>query len=286
MTTNMATALTVILSFTSTVQASSAAVKAPKLFDNGPAAVTEIKLEANQVAALMLLEAVLDASSAAVLAGGCQAVAADYAIEVNADGAINKPESNFAKISSSENPEPIVFNATIEERRDFFGQNFNIVQPQKSKLKHTPISEYSANLTVNHELTLLSLYSKSNIQGQNNNANPHQNLLIKNLYQAQAQDNPNLYLYGWGGESLSIAGYPANLAWVRFKALTTGGQFKRLVLLADRVIGASACRIVIDSGADTGAGNDKTGRKSLSLKGNMAITRTFHYEEDLKEFAF
>ncbi|MCQ8180829.1 hypothetical protein NP603_06900 [Methylomonas sp. SURF-1] len=286
MTINIATAITVILSFAAMSQAFAETVKAPSLFANGVAEITDIKLEANEISALMLLEGVLDISSAAVLAGGCQSVEAHYAIEVNADGAVNKPESNSAKISSSENPVPLLFNATIEQRRDFFGQNFNIVQTQKSKLKDTPISEYSANLTVNHELTLLSLYSKSNIQGQNNNANAHQNLLIKNFYQEQAPDNPNLYLYGWGAESSSIAGYPANLAWIRLKALRTQGQFKRLALLADRLLGASACRIAIDSSVEPKVGNEKGNPGSLTLKGSMVITRASGHEEDLKEFAF
>lgn len=282
---NMEMIFLAIMGFSLMAESSSVSVKVPSLYDNGPKDVSAINLDPNEITIIMLLESVMDISSSAILAGGCQSFEDSYSIEISADGNINSAETNFAKISSPKSEDPLVLNSIIEAPIDFFGQNFTISQTKKNKLKDTLISDYSATLTVNHGLTLLSMHSKSNIQGQNHSVIPYQNLVNKNVYIETPQDNSSIYINGWGVRSLSSVGYPANLDWIRFKALRTGGQLIRLVLQADRLVGASACRILIDSAVESDKTN-KESKKHLVFKGNMVVSKPLRYEEEPAVFAF
>lgn len=282
---NLAIALA-IFSFSLITPATSDTAKVPSIFNDGPAEPARIKLEANETASLMLLESVMDISSSAVLAGGCQSVEGNYSIEISADGAINKPETNIVKISSIGNPEPLTLNSIIETPVTFSGQSFTIIQNKNAKLKDTLISKYSATLSVNYDLTLLTMQSRANIHGQNNNDTPYQNMLIKSFYEEQPPGNPFRYLQGWGSESLSISGYPANLAWIRLKSLKEAGQIKRLVLQTDRLIGESICRVRIDSTVEPQKDNNQESQKILILRGGMAISKPMRIEDDSKIFEF
>ncbi len=271
--------LIVTLSFSVINQASSKELKAPSMFDNGPAVITAIKLEADEVVSLVLLESVISLARLAVLADGCQAVEGNYSIELTADGARNKPETNVAKIISSENSELIVLNATIEEPDSYLGQNIKIHQSKKSKLKETLFSEYTSVAIINRELTLLSMQSNANIFGQNKALIPYQNLLIKHFYLEQKPGKKKQYIMGWGEASLSKAGFPSNQFWVRFKALKANGGLKRVVFQEDQLVGPSACRIVIDSTVDIKKENKKEMQKIFVLKGVMII-RSQSYKKD------
>ncbi len=278
----------VILSFSQIAQASSEPVKVPSIYDDGPgpAPIAAIKLESDEIASLMLLESVMDISSSAVLAGSCQSAEGSYSIEIFADGAINKPETNIVKITSPGNSEPLVLNAIIEAPDSFIGQNINILQAKNSKLKETLLSEYSGVATVNRELTLLSMHSRTLAQGQNNNLISYQGLLIKHFYEEQKPDNKNQYILGWGSASLSKEDFPANQFWVRFKALKVHGELKRMVLQEDRLIGTSSCRILIDSAAEIKKDNEIENRNNVVLKGIMTITRSQSYEDNPLAFEF
>ena len=271
--------LIVILNFNMMAQAFSKALKTPSMFDNGPAAITAIKLKADEMASLVLLEGVISLASLAVLADGCQLVEGNYSIEVTADGAINKPETNVAKIISPGSSELLILKATIEAPVSYLGQNIKIRQAKKSKLKETLMSEYTSVASINRELTLLSIHSNANILGQNKTLNPYQNVLIKHFYQEQNLDNKNQYILGWGSASSSKASFPVNQFWVRFKALKTNGELKRLVLQEDRLVGASSCRIVIDSTVEIKKESEKEKQKSIVLKGMMMITRSQSHKD-------
>ncbi|MDO8940067.1 MAG: hypothetical protein Q7U98_12990 [Methylicorpusculum sp.] len=275
-----------ILSFSLSTQASARLVAAPDLFENGPVALAAIKLESDEITSLMLLESVIDISSSAVLANSCQTLEGIYPIEISADGALNKPETNFGKISSSENTEPLVLNATMEADNSFHGQNINIRQTKNGKLKEILIQEYSSVVTVNRELTLLSIHSNANVSGQNNTLMPHQNLLIKHFYDEQKPDNQNQYILGWGAASLSKTGFPLNLAWLRFKALKASGKLKRVILQEDRLIGNSPCRILIEGVAEIKKDNEKKNQQNIAIKGVMTISRPQSLEDNPVAFEF
>ena len=283
---SMGVRLIVVLSFSLMTHGYCQGVKVPDLFDNGPNPVEKIKLEANEIASLLLQESVIDVSSAAIMTGGCQSVEGNYTVEVSADGAINKPGTNFVKIGSAENPEPIVLNATIDDFRDFFGQTFAITQAKKNKLNDTLISEYSSALSVDHGFTLLSMAGSANVAGQNHGNIPYRSVLIKNFYEEHLPGNSGSYVQGWGAHSLSKSGYPANKAWVRVKALRSNGQIKHAVFLSEWLTGVSACRIVINSTALSEKCNTEECRKNLVFKGTMAITKPSLYGKESKDFAF
>jgi hypothetical protein len=275
-----------VLCFSLNTQASSSLVAVPDLFDNGPAALAAIKLESDEISSLMLLESVMDISSSAALASSCQALEGIYPIEIFADGALNRPETNFVKISSTGNTEPLFFNATLEAANSFHGQNITIRQTKNGKLKETLIQEYSSIAAVNRELALLTMHSNASISGQNNTQIPHQNLLIKHFYEEQKPDNQNQYVLGWGSASLSKAGFPHNLVWVRFKALKASGQLKRVILQEDRLIGNSPCRILIDGVAEFKKDNEKENQQNIAIKGVMTISRPQSLEDNPVAFEF
>ncbi len=255
-------------------QADEETLKAPSLFEKGPAAMTAINLKTEELTSLMLLDSAIDLAKSAALATGCESVEGDYSIEVSADGAINKPETNVIKIVSPGKTEPLILNAIAEEPDSFHGQVFTIHQAKISKLKETLISEFSGSAHINRELTLLSIQGSAIVLGQNNTPSPYLNLRLKHFYEEPKSVN-NQYLSGWGFASLSKEGFPVNKFWVRSKALKTDGQLKRVVLQEDLLIGFSACRIVIDIATDIKKKSDEQEKqKSFAFKGTMTISKS------------
>jgi hypothetical protein len=271
-----------LLCFSLMIQAASKLVKAPALFQNGPAAITAIKLESHEITSLMLLESISDIASSAVLANGCQSATGSYSFEISADGAINKPENNIVNISSPGNSEPLILNATLEatDSFSFLGQKSNIHQTKNGKLKETLIQEYFSAATVNREFSLLSMQSHVNVSGQNNTLIPHQNILLKHFYEEPTADQQKQYILGWGSASSSRSDYPVNLDWIRFKALKTNGQLKRVVIQKDQLIGSLTCRILIDTAKELIKDNEKEIQKKVVLKGVMTITVPLNYEDN------
>ena len=262
------------LSYSLITQADLEPLKAPSLFDKGPAAMTAINLKTEELTSLILLNSAVDLAKSAALATGCESVEGSYSIEVITDGAINKPEANAIKIASPGKTEPLILNAIAEEPDSFHGQAFTIRQAKNSKLKETLISEYSGTANINRELTLLSMQGSANVLGQNNTPSPYLNLRLKHFYEEPNSDN-SLYLSGWGFASLSKEGFPVNKFWVRSKALKSDGQLKRVVLQEDLLIGFSSCRIVIDSATDIKKKTDEQEKqKSFAFKGTMTISKS------------
>jgi hypothetical protein len=274
--------LTVILSFSLNSEANGEPEKVPGIFNEGPAVISAIKLKTDEVAVLVLSENVMGLLSSAALAGSCESVEGKYAIVINADGVVNKTETNFVTVTGTGNSESFVLNATLETPDAFRGQVINVRQTKSSKLKRALISEYSGAATVNRELTLLSMQSKVKVTGQNNSLNSYQNLLFKHFYVEQKPDKKSKYILGWGLASLSTAEFPNSTFWVQFKALKVNGLLNRVLLQQDQLKGNSACRIVLDSAADTKVGNEKNLPSNLVFKGTVTITRS-QANEDLPE---
>lgn len=260
---------------------------APGMLAAGPPPeITKINLKAEEITGLVLLESVADIASSASLAGGCRLLEGSYSIEITADGAVNKPEGNVAKISSPGNPQPLILNGTAEAPDSFRGQIIHIHQAKKNKLKEKVISDYSGAATVNRELTLLTLQSETKAAGQNGSSRPYQSFLIKNFYEAQKSDGSN-YLLAWGLASSSRENFPVNKFWAQFKALKANGQLKRVLLQKDLLVGASACRILLDAAVDSAGNKEKNKDKdpegsrpaNLTLKGVMAISKSQPREE-------
>ncbi|WP_404360114.1 hypothetical protein [Methylotuvimicrobium sp. KM1] len=262
------------LGYSLITQADGGPLKAPSLFDKGPAAMTAINLKTEELTSLMLLDSAMDIAKSAALATGCESVEGDYSIEISADGAINKPVTNVIKIVSPGKSDPLILNAIAEEPDAFLGQVFTIKQAKNNKLKETLISEFSGTAHINRELTLLSIQGSAIVLGQNNTPSPYPYFRLKHFYEEPKSDNSQ-YLSGWGLASLSKEGFPVNKFWVRSKALKTDGQLKRVVLQEDLLIGFSACRIVIDSATDIKKKTDKQEKqKSFAFKGTMTISKS------------
>ncbi|MBU2572098.1 MAG: hypothetical protein KJ725_19140 [Gammaproteobacteria bacterium] len=262
------------LGYSLIAQADLVPLKAPSMFDKGPAAMTAINLNNEEQISLILLDSALDLAKSAALATGCESVEGDYSVEVTVEGVNNKPKTNAIKIVSPGKTEPLILNAIAEEPDSFHGKVFTINQAKSSKLKETLISEFSGSAHINRELTLLSIQSSAIVLGQNNISSPYLNLRLKHFYEEPKSDNRQ-YLSGWGFASLSKEGFPVNKFWVRSKALKTDGQLKRVVLQEDLLIGFSACRIVIDSATDIKKKTDEQEKqKSFAFKGTMTISKS------------
>lgn len=262
------------LSYSLTAQAIPKSVEAPGVFESGPkTAATSIKLKNTEIASLILLEGVFSVASSAVLVSGCQAVEGKYPFKVTADGSINKLEADFSKVNSAKKTEPLVLNATIETSDAFWGWKINVRQSKKSKLKETVISAFSADATLNRDLSLLSMDSEVKILGQRNVEGLYQSKLLKHLYKDIKQNSKSQKIMGWGMVSISEANYPANTFWARFKAIKADGRLKRIVLQQDRLTGASSCRIAIDGTTDIKKQTEKEKKNGFILKGLMTISK-------------
>ncbi len=261
------------LSFSLITQATEKIVKVPSIFNAGPTpiAVSIIKLKTNEIASLILLEGIASVASSAVLVSGCQTLEGKFPFEMTTDGSINKPEANFITVNSSKKSEPLTLNATIDEPDTFRGQQINIRQSKKSKLKETVISEYSSNATFNRDLTLLSMHSKVKVLGQNNIIGLYQNELLKHFYEDKKRDSKNQKIVGWGMASSSETNFPVNTFWTRYKAYKTNSKLEKMVIQYDRIVGASSCRIVIDGVTKIKKETKKD--KVISFKGMMTISR-------------
>lgn len=240
----------VILSFAVMTHANGepqTAPQAPSMFDNGPLPLTIIDLSASDISGIALIESIMHIAESVIHVNSCPSTAGVYSIEVSANGSVKSPQSNNIKLFSPENTEPLALNASLNPQDDFRGQTITIKQQNNGKLKETLISGYSGEFTLNKESNLVVIESHLNASGLNNGLISFQNSSIKNFYQEQKTTDSTHYLFNWGLQSLSAEGYPENTYWNQSKLLKVGGHLKRVLLSNDRLIGASACRIIIES---------------------------------------
>ncbi|MBS3951338.1 MAG: hypothetical protein KGZ88_00050 [Methylomicrobium sp.] len=245
------------------------APQAPSMFDNGPLPLTIIDLSASETLGIALFESIMHIAETVIHVNSCQLTAGVYSIEVSTNGSGKSPQTNNIKLFSPENTEPLALTASLNPPDDFRGQTITIKQHNNGKLKETLISGYSGEFNINKESNLAVIESHLNVSGLNNGLITFQNSSIKNFYQEQKSTNSTHYLLNWGLESLSAEGYPENTYWNQSKFLKVDRHLKRVLLSNSRLIGASACRILIESASVEPKKDD-----ALFHKGTLTISES------------
>jgi hypothetical protein len=96
---------------------------------------------------------------------------------------------------------------------------------------------------------MMDSVSYVSVLGINNRFDRYYGKVIKDFYRGSLDDQTNEYynIYDWGLQALDKLGYPVNKYWQRSKSHRDDGSIGRTVFVKDRLVGATSCRIVIDT---------------------------------------
>lgn len=226
------------------------------MYDNGPqsplVATTDLSLAERQ--AYALYEGVMQIAEAKIHATSCNSASGESSMTTFTDGSLFNPAGNFTTVTSSGGS----FTLRASSQGEVFnrGQIVDVRQAADGTLAGTPVSRYTADVRFNDENNMMVSYSSVYVKG---NVSPrfdyYQGKVIKDFYRGGGatptdsfESNKDYYtIFDWGLQSLSKLGYPVNKYWQRSKSRRDNGVVARTVFVKDRLVGASSCRITIDT---------------------------------------
>jgi hypothetical protein len=256
----------------------------PSLYDQGPTSfqVSATDVSAAERAADALYESVLQATEARVLATGCAALVGAYEIKTFANGATGSPASNETMVTSPGGT--LALQANLTEADSFRGQQIKVNQPANGSLSGTAINGFDATLTFNKPGTIMVGDSTVNVVGVNGKADPFPGRVIKDFYRATNAVYPDYryVIFDWGLQAVLKRGYPVEKYWQRSVALRDDGGVGHTVFVKDRLVGATSCRLVLDT---TGANNAAIFNQSGKLTVSQVKPSDAAGELELKELA-
>jgi len=233
----------------------------PPQYGPGPQAplLNTTNLSAAERTAFALYEGVLKVTEAKIHATSC--AAATFNIEVYTDGSLNSntphngPNSiyNQVKVTSSggSNAPQFALNADVKPVATGKGQQIQVRLANQGFLGSTKVSQFDATYAFNNLNNMLVTNNLTiGVVGINGGIpDVYTGNLIKDFYHGATDSNlPEYYnIYDWGLQSISKLGYPVNKWWQRSKTHRDDGVQGRTVWVKDRLVGASSCRIVIDT---------------------------------------
>jgi hypothetical protein len=231
---------------------------APSIYDNGPTSfqVSATDLSAAERAAYALYEGILQVAEARILATSCASLAGTYDVKVFANGNTGDASSNEVTISSPGGVGSFTLRAALSEPDSFRGQQIQVSQQGAGSLKGTSVDSYTAAVTFNQAGTLMVADSSVNVMGVNGRADAFQGRVIKDFYRQTNPTNPDdsYIIFDWGLQSVFKLGYPVNKYWQRSQSLRDDGGVGRTVFVKDRLVGATSCRLVLNT---TGSNNEE-----------------------------
>lgn len=223
---------------------------APDIYAAGPTPplLANSGIFAAERAAYALLEAVLHQTKSVISSTSCANSVSVSDISIYTDGSVNNPTFNFVTIDSIASS--YTLNATLNNYSSFWGQTLTIKQPATGSFIKHPIYTYSANVSYNGADSIMVMNQINSVKGINGLPDNYQSQVIKDFYAATDADTGLPYIFDWGVQSLSKLNYPVENYWQRSKALRDDATIGRTVFELDRIVGASACRIIIDISGD------------------------------------
>ena len=116
-------------------------------------------------------------------------------------------------------------------------------------LKSKPVQNYRAQLAYNSANNMLDSQSSVQVLGINQRFDTYTGKVIKDFYNGTIDPNSTdrVNIYDWGLQSLDKENYPVNKYWQRSKSHRSDGSIGRTVFVKDRLVGATSCRIIIDT---------------------------------------
>jgi hypothetical protein len=247
----------------------------PSIYNSGPAAplLNTTNLSAAERSAYSLYEGVLQITEAAIHATSCKP--ASYSVDVYADGSLNNPSLNEVTISSNGATE-FALTASVASPVTGRGQQVAVgLVGTQGFLGSTKITSFTSTFAYNNVNNMLvSNNTTIGIVGINGGLpDLYSGVVIKDFYRGDNIDstNPQYYnIYDWGLQAISKLNYPVNKWWQRSLSHRDDGTIARTVFVKDRLVGASSCRIILDT---TGYNNQNYFWQGSSIgTGTLTIT--------------
>jgi len=234
---------------------------APNMYNSGPQSplLNTTNLSAAERSAFSLFEGVLQVVEAKVHATSC--AAASFDVEVYADGSVNSNvpanggNSIFNKIkvtgaNGSQAPQ-FELNANLGPNVAGRGQQVVVTLANAGFLGSSRVTQFAATYAFNNVNNLFVTNSVNiGIVGINGGSpDIYSGNVIKDFYHGSVNSNDREYynIYDWGLQSVSKLGYPVNKWWQRSKTHRDDGVVGHTVWVKDRLVGASSCRITLDT---------------------------------------
>lgn len=234
---------------------------APSMYNTGPQAplLNTTNLSAAERSAFALFEGVMQVTEAKIHATSCQN--ASFDIEVYADGSegSNVPPNgansiyNKIKVTGANGSQAPQFelNANLIGPVAGRGQQVQVSLASPGFLGSTKVQQFNATYAYNNLNNMMVTNAVTiGVVGINGFLpDIYTGNVIKDFYHgSNSTSNVEYYnIYDWGLQSLSKLGYPVNKWWQRSKTHRDDGVVGRTVWVKDRLVGASECRITLDT---------------------------------------
>jgi len=233
----------------------------PSIYSTGPSApvLNTTNLSAAENSAYALYEGVLQIAEASIHATSCKP--ASYNVQVYADGSLNNPSMNEVQVLASDGSQAPQFSLSASVSSPVTGRgqqvSVNLVGTQ-GYIGATKITSFTSTYAYNNvENMLVSNNTQIGVVGINGGLpDLYSGAVIKDFYRGDMSNSsdPQYYnIFDWGLQAISKLNYPVNKWWQRSESHRDDGTIARTVFVKDRLVGASACRIVLDT---TGYNNE------------------------------
>jgi hypothetical protein len=192
-------------------------------------------------AAFALEEALMQATEAHIYVKGCEE---EFSVPVSVYA--HDPSKSYYIKTNGLNGVKLL--ATPRSSVKGFGQHFDIDQPLQGYLDGNEVYKVRGRYTFNAVNNMMvNEKTQVDVKSQLGGVDTYYSTVIKDFYHGDTYDtNGNFYeIYDYGLQSLSKFGYPVNKWWQQSKAVRDNGQEGCTVFQKDRLVGVSACRIVI-----------------------------------------
>ncbi len=234
----------------STVVLSGPPPKAPdSIYGNGPLSPLQAKLDLShaEMTAYALYEGVMQVTEAKIHATSCGSSAGTYNVTIFTDGSKDNRPLNFVDVISLGGS--FTLNADLYPSAQFRGQKILIGQDEPGSLLDTDVSGYDASATYNASKNMLWQKGRVDVRGINGSLINYKSMVIKDFIRGSLDSNDRDYytVLDWGLDSLHKLGFPANKYWQRSKSRRSDGDPGRTIFVKDRLLGSTACRIIIDT---------------------------------------
>jgi hypothetical protein len=225
---------------------------APTMYASGPTSpnLTTVSLSEAERSAYALYEGVLQVVEAQIHASSC--APNTYNISIYADGALNSPSTNYVNVmAAGSSTVEFGLTASVQPESVSRGQQINVSSVSGGAFNGSLISSFGSTYVYNNiDNLLVGNNAQTILRGINGLPDTYTGDVIKDFYMGNVTDptNPDYYnIIDWGLQAVSKLGYPVEKWWQRSKSHRDDGTNGRTTFVKDRLVGATSCRISIDT---------------------------------------
>jgi hypothetical protein len=253
------------------------------IYSGGPQSplVASTDMSAAERSAYANYEALMQIAEARIHASSCSDSAGTFPVTAYSDGAVGGVATNFATVLSPGGVGSMKVAAKLQPFVIGFGQQLLVDQVGPGSLKGKTVTGYHADLAYNNVNNMMDSQMRVQVASINGKLDIYYGKVIKDFYQGDKNGDPSSLdyynIYDWGLQSLDKLGYPVNKYWQRSKSHRDDGTYGRTVFVKDRLVGATSCRIIIDT-----AGYNN--QDYFSQSGNLIIKSGVNPDAAVPEF--